>query len=76
MRLFANRNSCSRSSQPVFGHENHWVMVGQKHGNSATTCFGYEDLEGAPPSWGLTSEKPEIKRHIMCCNVDKEFGET
>jgi len=54
---------------PVFGHENHWVMVGQKHGNSATTCFGHEDLEGRPPSWGLTSEQHEIKRHIMCCKL-------
>ncbi|KAL7550772.1 hypothetical protein ACHAWF_013996 [Thalassiosira exigua] len=54
---------------PVFGHNNHWVMVGQKHKNSATTCFGHEDLEGDQPDWGLTSEKPEIKKHIMCCDL-------
>lgn len=56
---------------PVFGTENHWVMVGMKHGNSATTCFGHEDLEGSPPDWGLSMEKHEIKKHIMCCVVDR-----
>eukprot|EP00571_Detonula_confervacea_P005178 CAMPEP_0172328788 /NCGR_PEP_ID=MMETSP1058-20130122/60533_1 /TAXON_ID=83371 /ORGANISM="Detonula confervacea, Strain CCMP 353" /LENGTH=2032 /DNA_ID=CAMNT_0013045917 /DNA_START=48 /DNA_END=6146 /DNA_ORIENTATION=- len=56
---------------PVFGHENHWVMVGQKHGNSATTCFGFEDLEGGPPEWGLTMEEHAIKKHIMCCVVKR-----
>lgn len=55
---------------PVLGHENHWVMVGNKHNNVATTCFGHEDLEGVPPEWGLTTEKHEIKRHIMCCVVN------
>lgn len=55
---------------PVFGHENHWVMVGQKHGNSATTCFGHEDLEGEPPDWGETTERHEIKEHIMCCTLN------
>ena len=52
---------------PVFGHDNHWVMVGTKNGNSATTCFSHEDLEGNAPSWGLSAEMPEFKRHIMCC---------
>ena len=56
---------------PVFGHENHWVMVGQKHGNSATTCFGHEDLEGGSPDWGLNTERHEIKQHIMCCVVNR-----
>jgi len=55
---------------PVFGQENHWVMVGQKHGNSATTCFGHEDLEGGSPDWGLTTEHPEIKKYLMCCHVN------
>lgn len=54
---------------PVFGHENHWVMVGKKHGNSATTCFGHEDLEGVPPEWGLDTSRHEIKMHIMCCKL-------
>lgn len=54
---------------PVYAHENYWVMVGQKHENSATTCFSYEDLEGGLPDWGLTSKEHEIKKHIMCCRL-------
>ena len=54
---------------PVFGSENYWVMVGMKHGNSATTCFTHEDLEGGEPSWGLSTDNHEIKQHIMCCDA-------
>lgn len=53
---------------PVFGAANHWVMVGMKDGNSATTCFGHEDLEGETPTWGLSSDMHQIKEHIMCCS--------
>ena len=44
-------------------------MVGQKHGNSATTCMTHEQLEGSPPVWGETGEWPEMKKHIMCCEI-------
>lgn len=49
---------------------NHWVMVGQKDENSATTCYSHEELEGTAPEWGLTSDMPEIKKYIMCCVVN------
>ena len=64
-------NSEGEQWAPVFGHSNKWVMIGQKQGNSATTCFGHEDLEGGPPDWGLTSDNPEVKKHIMCCMLQK-----
>merc|ERR1712029_801417 len=52
---------------PVFGQDNHWVLVGEKNGNRATTCFTHVDLEGGPPDWGLSTENSEMKRHVMCC---------
>jgi hypothetical protein len=56
---------------PVLGSQNHWVLISQKKGNSATTCMGHADLEGDVPDWGLTSDKPWLKKHIMCCKVDQ-----
>lgn len=49
--------------------ENEWVMVGQKDGNDATTCYTHDELEGNFPDWGLTSDVPELKKYIMCCVV-------
>jgi len=44
---------------------------GTKHGNSATTCFGHEDLEGDLPVWGTSSAEKDLKKHIMCCSIDR-----
>jgi hypothetical protein len=55
---------------PVFSNENHWVMIGQKGSNSATTCMSHYQLEGSNPEWGLTSEKAELKKYIMCCTMN------
>ena len=53
---------------PVYGEQNHWVMIGMKYGNSATTCYTHNQLEGVPPDWGLTKGKADLKRHIKCCS--------
>lgn len=53
---------------PVYGENNHWVLIGRKYGNSATTCYSHDQLEGVPPEWGLTRGKPESKLHIQCCS--------
>ncbi|KAL3786143.1 hypothetical protein HJC23_010717 [Cyclotella cryptica] len=58
---------------PVFGSNNHWVLISQKGGNSATTCMSHADLEGSSPDWGLTGDRPWLKRHIMCCNLKNGF---
>ena len=55
---------------PVFGSENHWVMIGQKGENSATTCMSHYQLEGSNPSWGLTTERSELKKYVMCCTMN------
>ncbi|KAL7462817.1 hypothetical protein ACHAXS_003191 [Conticribra weissflogii] len=54
---------------PVYGKENYWIMIGQKDGNSATTCMSHHQLEGSHPDWGLNSDNPELKPYIMCCNM-------
>ncbi len=48
---------------------NHWVMIGQMHGNSATTCMSHEELEGGLPIWGTTGDWPETKKHVLCCEL-------
>lgn len=55
---------------PVFGIENHWVMIGQKGENSATTCMSHYQLEGCNPAWGLTTDRPELKKYVMCCTMN------
>jgi len=56
---------------PVFGQDNnHWVMIGQKYQNSATTCMDSKELNGDGPSWGSSDEKAEIKKYIMCCYIE------
>ena len=54
---------------PVYGQANRWVLVGQRDGDPSTTCKSYEQLEHMQPRWGLNSEQPELKRHIMCCSM-------
>jgi hypothetical protein len=58
---------------PVFGDENHWVLLSYKGSNSATTCMSHADLEGTAPDWGLSNARPWLKRHIMCCNLNNGF---
>ena len=59
---------------PVFGHDNRWVMIGQKDGDPSTTCMSYEMIYKTleKPEWGLTSKRPELKSHIMCCTMNDE----
>ena len=54
---------------PVFGKDNHWIMIGQKDGDSTTTCKSHIQLEGRAPAWGLTSENSDKKLHIACCTL-------
>lgn len=55
---------------PVFGNENHWVMIGQKGENSATTCMSHYQLEGSNPTWGLTTDRTELKKYVLCCTMN------
>jgi len=52
---------------PVYGEQNHWVMIGQKYQNRATTCMGNMELEGRVPDWGTSQYNAEMKKHVMCC---------
>mmetsp|Transcript_11472 Transcript_11472/g.25199 ORF Transcript_11472/g.25199 Transcript_11472/m.25199 type:complete len:848 (+) Transcript_11472:701-3244(+) len=55
---------------PVYHTEqpNYWVMIGRKYQNSATTCMDMWELEGSEPSWGLSNERADLKKNIMCCS--------
>jgi len=55
---------------PVFGMGNNWVMIGQKEGDPSAKCKTYHQLERVDPDWGLTSDRADIKKHIMCCNFE------
>ena len=62
-------NSMGERWAPIYGESpsNHWVMIGQKYENSATTCMDDLELEGGEPYWGLTNERADVKSHVMCC---------
>lgn len=52
---------------PIYGEQKHWVMIGQKYKNRATTCMTSQELEGGvPPDWG--GPEADVKKHIMCCS--------
>lgn len=55
---------------PMYGEENHWVQIGEKHENSATTCLSHVQLEGNKPDWGLDGTETQMKTYIMCCKLD------
>jgi len=55
---------------PVFGKGNNWVMIGQKDGDIRTKCKTYHQLERSDPDWGLNNDRADIKKHIMCCNLN------
>lgn len=64
---------------PVYGSGNNWVLIGEKEqqssgATSSTTnnkCKTTLQLDGtANPSWGWSSERADMKKHIMCCKFD------
>jgi len=56
---------------PYLGEDDlmHWVQIGTKYGNAATTCYTHHQLEGGPPVWGVSNSASIRKRHIQCCSV-------
>lgn len=52
---------------PVYGRENHWVLLTPRDGNLATSCLSHIELNGEMPSWGLDDSNKDMKHHIMCC---------
>jgi hypothetical protein len=53
---------------PVYGQENHWVLITRKGNNLSTSCLTYTQLYDEMPSWGLDDSNKELKQHIMCCS--------
>ena len=53
---------------PLYGQSNHWVMIGKKGTNMATTCLTHVQLTGEKPSWGKNGSHKEMKQHLLCCS--------
>ena len=53
---------------PVYGQQNHWILINSKGGNLATSCLSHVQLYDEMPSWGLDDSNNEMKKHIMCCS--------
>ena len=53
---------------PLHRDSNYWVVIGRKYENSATTCMDNWELKGHVPSWGMSNERADLKKHIMCCS--------
>lgn len=64
----ANFDKEGEQWSPVFGSENHWVLIGKKGNNHSTTCLSHVQLNGDEPSWGLDDSNKKMKKHIMCCS--------
>ncbi len=52
---------------PIYGTTNHWVMIGQKYQNRATTCMDSNALEWEEPDFGTSVESGSLQKYIMCC---------
>ena len=56
---------------PVFGNGNNWVMIGEIDGEPSAKCKTYHQMERSDPDWGLSGDRADIKKHIMCCNLNQ-----
>lgn len=57
---------------PISNSFNGWVMVGETGGGLAT-CDTYMQSHHGDPSWGVDGSLPELKRHILCCQVESGY---
>jgi hypothetical protein len=56
---------------PTLSKPNHWVLVGSRGDNDATTCLDTWQLDGDDdPSWGKDSSNADHKHHVMCCSLN------
>lgn len=63
-------NESTEQWAPTLSKPNHWVLVGKRGDNDATTCLDTWQLEGDDdPEWGKDSSKSELKHHVMCCSL-------
>ena len=47
---------------PINDQYNTWIMAG-----AGPTCRTFQSLQHNDPSWGIDGSKPELKKHILCC---------
>jgi hypothetical protein len=59
---------------PISNYANGWVFVGDASGGLAT-CQTYAESYQGNPSWGDDGSMPELKKHILCCQVESGYNE-
>jgi hypothetical protein len=55
---------------PISDRFNSWVMVGKADDEDPLTCLTYMQMYNHSPEWGLDGSRPELKKHILCCQDD------
>ena len=53
---------------PIYGQQNHWVMIGNGGANLSSLCQSHVKLTGEEPLWGLDWSHKEMKKYVMCCS--------
>jgi hypothetical protein len=59
---------------PISNYANGWVFVGEASGGLAT-CQTYAESYQGDPSWGDDGSMPELKKNILCCQVESGYDE-
>ena len=54
---------------PISNNFNGWIMVGGNSEEALPMCSTFLELYGRDPDWGLDGSRPELKRHILCCQA-------
>ena len=60
---------------PISNSANGWVFVGEASTGGLATCQTYAEAYLGDPSWGIDGSMSELKKHILCCQVDSEYDE-
>ena len=57
---------------PVSNNVNGWLMVGKTQGDRPKTCNTYLEMYHNDPAFGIDGSQTELKKHILCCQVEPE----
>ena len=58
---------------PISNNHNGWVLVGKISEERPDTCQTYLELYHTDPGFGMDGSQPEIKEHILCCQVESGY---
>eukprot|EP00584_Thalassiosira_punctigera_P014073 CAMPEP_0172557564 /NCGR_PEP_ID=MMETSP1067-20121228/73997_1 /TAXON_ID=265564 ORGANISM="Thalassiosira punctigera, Strain Tpunct2005C2" /NCGR_SAMPLE_ID=MMETSP1067 /ASSEMBLY_ACC=CAM_ASM_000444 /LENGTH=287 /DNA_ID=CAMNT_0013346685 /DNA_START=265 /DNA_END=1125 /DNA_ORIENTATION=+ len=61
---------------PISNAFNGWVMVGKFKEQRWDTCKTYLELNHRDPDWGIDGTQPELKKHLLCCQIYSGYDVT